>query len=91
MSIVQTGDLHVYVADLVGMILYYSRAAVAGGPGPAMGYDRPYIRIDLNAVWAVAPNPPLLLTTPAPLPLDDAASADFEDEDEPVQDENGDE
>jgi len=63
MPIVQTGDLHVYVADLVQMQLYYSRARSDGDTeGAAMGYDRPYIKLDLNAAFAVQP---ITAATPA--------------------------
>jgi hypothetical protein len=48
MSIVQTGDLHVYVADLVQQQIYIAFAAKTGASGPAMAYDRSFIKIDLK-------------------------------------------
>ncbi len=72
MAHVQTGDLHVYVADLVGMQLYYSRARSDGETdGPAMGYDRQYIKLDLNVMFAVGPTPPP--AQPAAKPTPDVA------------------
>jgi len=55
MSLVQTGDLHVYVADLVGMTLYTAHARVDGAAGPVNAYDRSFIQIDLNALFATSP------------------------------------
>jgi hypothetical protein len=68
MSIVQTGDLHVYVADLVAQQIWIAFAAKTGVAGPPMAYDRSYIKLDLkvtthndgpghlNATTAQAPN-----------------------------------
>jgi len=53
MSIVQTGDLHVYVADLVNMQLFFAHAARSGASGPLKAYDRSYIQIDLRALFSV--------------------------------------
>lgn len=53
--IVQTGNLHVYVADLVNMQMWVANAAPDGVSGPAMAYERPYLHVDLNALFAVTP------------------------------------
>jgi len=55
MAIVQTGDLHVYVADLVQMQLYYSGAAADGTPGPKYAYDRQFMQLDLRSIFGVTP------------------------------------
>jgi len=55
MAIVQTGDLHVYVADLVNMELFVAHARKDGAQGSKMAYDRSYIKIDLGSVFAQAP------------------------------------
>jgi len=54
MAVVQTGDLHVYVADLDKDIFYFSIAAARGVPGPLRAYERAYTQMDLKALWAVA-------------------------------------
>jgi len=56
MAIVQTGDLHVYVADLVNMQLYTAHAAQDGASGPKYAYDRSFIQLDLNSIFAVEQN-----------------------------------
>jgi hypothetical protein len=56
MSITQTGDLHVYVADLVNMQMWFANAARDGVSGPASAYDRSYIKLDLKQLFAVQPN-----------------------------------
>jgi isopenicillin-N N-acyltransferase like protein len=56
MSIVQTGDLHVWVADLVNMKLWTAHARKDGAAGPDNAYQRAFIYLDLNA----------LFNTPAP-------------------------
>jgi hypothetical protein len=55
MSITQTGDLHIYVTDLVGMTIWFANAAKDGAAGPASAYDRSYIRMDLKTLFAVTP------------------------------------
>jgi len=52
MAIVQTGDLHVYVTDLVKMEVYVAHAAKDGVKGPPKAYDRSYIKLDMNTVFA---------------------------------------
>jgi len=55
MPIVETGDLHVYVADWSNDMFYYSVAARAGSSYPLEAFNRPYTRLDLKALWNVAP------------------------------------
>jgi hypothetical protein len=52
-SITQTGDLHVYVVDLVGMNFWFANAARDGAAGPKNAYDRSYVYLDLKALFAV--------------------------------------
>jgi hypothetical protein len=51
MPIVQTGDLHVWVADLVNMTLHVSFAASDNAAGPMKAYDRPYFFLNLTALF----------------------------------------
>jgi hypothetical protein len=56
MSVVTTGNLHIMVNDLVAMQMYISKARrhhVTTGPLDA--YDRSYIQLDLNGVFAILP------------------------------------
>jgi len=53
MSIVETGDLHVYVADLASDVFYFSVAGRDGTTYPQKAYQRPYTRLDLKALWNV--------------------------------------
>jgi hypothetical protein len=53
MSIVQTGDLHVYVIDLTDMQLYVAHARADGASGNVKAFDRSYLKIDMPSVWAV--------------------------------------
>jgi len=53
MSIVRTGDLHLYVADLANDIFYFSYAAPKGVSGPKNAYERAFTKLDLKALWAV--------------------------------------
>jgi len=55
MPIVETGDLHVYVADLAADMFYFSVAARSTQAGPKNAYQRTYTRVDLQALWNVAP------------------------------------
>jgi len=55
MAVVQTGDLHVYVADLPNDLFYFSIAASRGVPGPMRAYERAYTKIDLKSFWNVGP------------------------------------
>jgi len=55
MSVTQTGDLHVYVADLPNDVFYFSIAAARGIPGPLKAYERPFTRLDLKSLWAELP------------------------------------
>jgi len=55
MPIAQTGDLHVYVADLVNMKIWISVAATSTGQAPKMAYDRAYIKLDLTSIFTLAP------------------------------------
>jgi len=54
MPIVETGDLHVYVADLTNELFYFSVAARKGSALPLEAFNRPYIRLDLKTLWNVA-------------------------------------
>jgi isopenicillin-N N-acyltransferase like protein len=54
-SIVQTGDLHIAIYDLTNMVLHTANARGDGESGPAMAYDRSFVRIDMNAVFSVQP------------------------------------
>jgi len=53
MAVVQTGDLHVYVADLPNDLFYFSVAAARNVPGPVKAYDRPFTKLDLKSLWNV--------------------------------------
>jgi len=53
MAIAQTGDLHVYVADLVTMNLWVAFAKREAASGPKMAYDRSYIKFDVKKLFAV--------------------------------------
>lgn len=55
MSLVQTGDLHVHVTDLVNMQMFVAHAAKDGAQGPVNAYQRSFIQIDLKALFATAP------------------------------------
>jgi len=58
MPIVQTGDLHVHVTDLVAMKMYVSHAQTTGDWSPEhddnsmCAYNRQYTEIDLNGLFA---------------------------------------
>jgi isopenicillin-N N-acyltransferase like protein len=55
--IVQTGDLHVAIYEVAKRVLYVSFSAGSDAPvgAPRKAYDRPYIRFDAAALFAVAP------------------------------------
>jgi len=55
MPIVQTGDLHVYVANLPSLDFYVAHARRSDGQGPVNAYDRPYIHLKLGDLFAVPP------------------------------------
>jgi len=54
-SIVQTGDLHIAVYDLTKMIVHTANARRDGASGPLNAYDRTFVRIDFNKVFAEQP------------------------------------
>jgi isopenicillin-N N-acyltransferase-like protein len=51
-AIAQTGDLHIAIYDLANMILHTANARRDGAGGPALAYDRSFIRIDMAQVFA---------------------------------------
>ena len=55
--LVQTGDLHVAVYDLTPnkLAMLVANAAAPGEAGPRMAYDRPYVHLDMMALFARAP------------------------------------
>ncbi len=58
MSLVQTGDLHVIVNDLVAMKSWVAHAAADGVSGPPNAFARSYIEIDLTSLFATPPPSP---------------------------------
>jgi len=56
MSIVQTGDLHVHITDLVNMLMYVAHAASDSVSGPKSAYDRSFLEVDLKGLFAVTPH-----------------------------------
>jgi hypothetical protein len=48
-------DLHVVVFDLSNMVVHISNARRVGAAGPAMAYDRPFVRVDMAAAFSVSP------------------------------------
>ncbi len=56
MALVQTGDLQIVLSDLSPSVMkaYISIARQDGQAGPLHAYDRPYIEVDLNAVFNTA-------------------------------------
>jgi len=55
MSIVETGDLHLYVADFAKDQFYFSVAARDGRPGPIRAFDRQFMQLNLVNLWAEKP------------------------------------
>ena len=53
--IVQTGDLHIALYDLHKMMMHVSVAKRDGQTGALMAYDRAFIELDMNAIFAEAP------------------------------------
>jgi len=53
MAVVQTGDNHVYVADLVNMMMYTAHARRDGASGAASAYQRSFIELDLKAIFSI--------------------------------------
>eukprot|EP01104_Vermistella_antarctica_P001315 TRINITY_DN1136_c1_g1_i1.p1 TRINITY_DN1136_c1_g1~~TRINITY_DN1136_c1_g1_i1.p1 ORF type:complete len:445 (+),score=107.23 TRINITY_DN1136_c1_g1_i1:158-1492(+) len=49
---VTTGDLQCSVYDLSNQFLYVSYAAGTNATGPAMGYQRQFVKVDMNLLWA---------------------------------------
>jgi hypothetical protein len=54
LPITATGDLHIYVADLVNQQLWVANAQRSGAKGEFYAYDRAYIHLDLPSFWSVA-------------------------------------
>lgn len=53
MPMAATGDLHVYVTDLVQQLLWVSFARSDGKAGPLSAYDRQYFKLDVKDLWSV--------------------------------------
>lgn len=49
--IVQTGDLHIAIYDLTTMTLHTANARRDGASGPAMAYDRSFVRLDMMTLF----------------------------------------
>ena len=49
-------DLHIAIYDLTNMVLHTANARRDGAAGPAMAYDRAFVRVDMSALFAV-PSP----------------------------------
>jgi len=49
-----TGDLHLAVYDFKRMYMYVSNAQVKGSPGPANAYDRQFVGLDMNKIFAIS-------------------------------------
>jgi hypothetical protein len=69
--IVQTGDLHCAISDLVNMKMYVATAASVSETGPRMAYDRQFNMVDLNKLFAT-PRPSSSSPSPLPVPHDDS-------------------
>jgi len=54
-AIVQTGNLHLYITDLVTQQLYTAHARRDGAQGPFYAYDRSFLQFDLPSTFAVPP------------------------------------
>ncbi len=50
-----SGDLHIAIYDLTNMVLHTANARRDGASGPAMAYDRAFVRLDMTAAFAVTP------------------------------------
>lgn len=46
------GDMHIAIYDLTNMILHVANNRRDGASGPAMAYDRAFVRLDMNKVFA---------------------------------------
>lgn len=55
--VVQTGDLHVALYDLTpgSLSMLVANAAAPDEAGPPMAYDRPFVRLDMERLFAEAP------------------------------------
>ena len=51
--IVQTGDLHVVISDLTNMKMFVANARGRGESGPLNAYDRQFIELDMNELFAL--------------------------------------
>ena len=51
-AITQTGNLHIAVYDLTTMIVHLANARKDGASGPLNAFDRTFIRLDFNAIFA---------------------------------------
>ena len=53
LPITSTGNLHVYIADLVNQEMWVANAQRSGGKGSFYAFDRPYIHLNLTQFWFV--------------------------------------
>ena len=51
--IVQPGDLHVVISDLTNMKMFVANARGRGESGPLNAYDRQFIELDMNELFAL--------------------------------------
>eukprot|EP00049_Salpingoeca_infusionum_P004226 m.75950 g.75950 ORF g.75950 m.75950 type:complete len:455 (-) comp12468_c0_seq1:238-1602(-) len=51
-AIAQTGDLHIAIYDLTDNILHTANARRDGASGPAMAYDRGFIRLNMTEIFS---------------------------------------
>jgi hypothetical protein len=51
-SYVQTGDVHAAIYDHADMVMHFSVAAKTGVGGPPQSYARPWVRMDMAALFA---------------------------------------
>jgi len=59
--IVETGNLHVYITDMVTQQMYTAHARRDGASGPVFAYQRSYVQLDLVGVFTT-PQPPSVIT-----------------------------
>lgn len=51
MPIVQTGDLHIAVYDLTDRVMFVANARGTGESGPAMAYDRQFVKLNMTYLF----------------------------------------
>jgi len=54
-SITETGNLHIAIYDLTNMIVHTANARRDGAQGPLNAFQRQFVRLDFNAIFAEQP------------------------------------